>query len=105
MVFDDIGISVILKYNLRSDMTYEGKLRKVGGSVMLAIPPAVLEELNLSAGTEVELAVKARKLVLGQRSPRRRYTLDELIKRTKPAALKRKDRAWTSGKAVGREII
>ncbi len=86
-------------------MTYEGKLRKVGGSVMLAIPPAVLEELNLSAGSEVDLAVKARKLVLEQRSPKRRYTLDELIKRTKPAALKRKDRAWTSGKATGREII
>ncbi len=85
-------------------MIYEGKLRRVGGSVMLAIPPAVLDELNLSVGTEVELAVKSRKLVLEARS-RRRYTLDELIKQTKPAALKRKDRAWISGKAVGRELI
>jgi len=72
---------------------------------MLAIPPAVLDELKLSAGTEIDLSVKARKLVLEPRS-RRRYTLDELIKQTKPAALKRsKDRVWTSGKAVGRELI
>jgi antitoxin ChpS len=87
-------------------MTYKGKLRKVGGSVMLAIPPAVLNELKLSAGTAVELAVKAHKLVLESRSRSRRpYTLDELLKQTKASAPKRKDRAWTSGKAVGRELI
>jgi len=84
-------------------MSYETKLRKVGGSVMLTIPPGVLDELGLAAGTSVGLAVKARKLVLEPKA-RRRYTLDELLKQTKPSR-RRKDRAWTSGKAAGRELI
>jgi antitoxin ChpS len=84
-------------------MSYETKLRKVGGSVMLTIPPGVLDELGLAAGTSVDLAVKARKLVMESKA-RRRYTLDELLKQTKPAR-RRKDRVWTSGKAVGRERI
>jgi antitoxin ChpS len=83
-------------------MSYETKLRKVGGSVMLTIPPGVLDELGLAAGTSVDLAVKARKLVLERKS--RRYTLDELLKQTKPSR-RGKDRAWTAGKAVGRELI
>ncbi len=84
-------------------MSYESKLRKVGGSVMLTIPPGVLDELGLAAGTSVDLAVRARKLVLEPRA-RRRYTLDELLDQTK-AARRRKDKAWTSGKAAGRELI
>ena len=32
-------------------------LRKVGGSVMLAVPPAILELLALQAGSSVGLAV------------------------------------------------
>jgi len=86
-------------------MSYESKLRKVGGSVMVAIPPAVLEELGLSPGTSVDMAVKARKLVLAPASPRRRYTLEQLLKETDPTMFRTKDRKWTSGKAVGRELI
>jgi antitoxin ChpS len=85
-------------------MTYETKLRKVGGSVMVAIPPVVLEELGLSAGTAVDMAVKSRRLVMESKA-RPRYTLDELLKQTKPSLRRNKDRAWTSGKAVGRELI
>lgn len=36
---------------------YTTNLRKVGGSVMLAVPPAVLEQLHLQAGVKVGLAV------------------------------------------------
>lgn len=32
-------------------------LRKVGGSIMLAVPPAFLEQLHLQAGATVGLAV------------------------------------------------
>jgi antitoxin ChpS len=85
-------------------MTYETKLRKVGGSVMVALPPAVLDELGLSAGTGVDLTVKARKLVLAPKSGRR-YTLDELLRESRRAPRRRKDRAWTAGGAVGRELI
>lgn len=32
-------------------------LRKVGGSVMLAIPPAILDLMGLRAGSEISLAL------------------------------------------------
>ncbi|MGD0291076.1 MAG: antitoxin, partial [Candidatus Binataceae bacterium] len=52
-------------------------LRKVGGSVMLAIPPALLEILHLQPGAKVGMAVESGRLVV-EPQPRRRYTLDEL---------------------------
>jgi len=36
---------------------YTTNLRKVGGSVMLAIPPAVLDTLRLQPGVTVELVI------------------------------------------------
>ena len=53
-------------------------LRKVGGSIMLAVPPALLEVLNLGPGAEVGLAVQRGRLVV-EPHRRPRYTLDELL--------------------------
>lgn len=85
-------------------MTYQTKLRKVGGSVMVAIPPVVLDELGLTAGAAMDIAVKAQKLVLEPKS-RRRYTLGELLKQAKPVRRSKQDREWTSGGPRGRELI
>lgn len=85
-------------------MAFETKLRKVGGSVMLAIPPPLLDELGLAAGASVDLAVKAHRLVLEPRATPR-YTLDELLKQTKAAARRPRDPAWTADKRRGRELI
>ena len=52
-------------------------LRKVGGSVMMAVPPALLDLLHLGAGAKVGLAVDNGRLVVDPQ-PRPRYTLDEL---------------------------
>ena len=46
-------------------------LRKVGGSIMLAVPPAFLEQLHLQAGATVGLAVDHGCLVVNP-SPRPR---------------------------------
>lgn len=54
------------------------KLRKVGGSIMLAVPPAFLEHLHLQAGATVGLVVDHGRLVVNP-SPRPRYTLAELL--------------------------
>ena len=49
-------------------------LRKVGGSIMLAVPPALLDALELRAGAKVGIAVESGRLVVEpQRRPR--YTL------------------------------
>jgi antitoxin ChpS len=80
-------------------------LRKVGGSIMLAVPPALLELLHLRAGARVGVAVDGGRLVVEPR-PRPRYTLAELLaasdySKPQPA----EEREWVAAPAVGRELI
>ncbi len=80
-------------------------LRKVGGSVMLAVPPALLNILRLIPGAKVGVTVENGRLVVEPRQ-RPRYTLDELLAQCNPKAARRKeDREWVTGKPTGREII
>jgi antitoxin ChpS len=60
-------------------------LRKVGGSVMLAVPRALLDILNLQPGAKVGIAVESGRLVVEPRQ-RPRYTLDELLALCDPKA-------------------
>ena len=53
---------------------YTTTLRKVGGSVMLAVPPALLDVLRLGPGAKVDLAVQDGRLVV-EKQKRPRYTL------------------------------
>ena len=53
-------------------------LRKVGGSVMLAVPPALLDILNLQAGAKVGIGVEGGRIVV-EPQRRRRYSLEELL--------------------------
>ena len=80
-------------------------LRKVGGSIMLAVPPPLLALLGLRPGAKVGLAVENGRLVIDpQRRPR--YTLDELLAQCDPRAPRRKqDDEWLGSKPVGDEII
>jgi antitoxin ChpS len=71
---------------------------------MLAVPPAVLDVLNLRAGTTVELAVEDGRMVIGAK--RRRYTLHELLEQCEATAdTSPQDREWTTSAAVGRELL
>ena len=80
-------------------------LRKVGGSVMLAVPPALLDVLGLEAGTEVGIGVENGRLIV-EPQHRPRYTLQELLSQCNPKARRRKqDREWLNNKPVGRELI
>ena len=79
-------------------------LRKVGGSVMLAVPPAILDLLHLEAGATVGLAVDGERLVV-QPQTRPKYTLDELLAQyDSPAAITEEDRVWLDLPPVGREL-
>lgn len=80
-------------------------LRKVGGSVMLAVPPAVLDMLHLRAGATVGLAVDDGRLIVEpQRRPR--FTLDELLAQCDPSAdLSREDREWLDARPTGDELL
>jgi len=80
-------------------------LRKVGGSVMLAVPPAILDLLHLSAGATVGLAVDHGRLVV-EPTPRPHYTLDELLAQCDASAdISTEDRAWLDDKSSGSELL
>ena len=80
-------------------------LRKVGGSIMLAVPPAILDLLHLHAGSTVGLAVDHGRLVV-EPTPRHRYTLDELLAQCdESAAVSEEERVWLDSKPVGRELL
>ena len=79
-------------------------LRKVGGSIMLAIPPAVLEILNLQSGTTVGVAVDNGRLII-EPQPKPQYSLEELLAQCNPnAPITEDDRAWLDVKPVGNEL-
>jgi len=80
-------------------------LRKVGGSVMLAVPPAVLDMLHLQAGDTVGLVVDGGRLIV-QPQPRCRYTLDELLAQCDPTAEPtQEDREWLDVRPAGKELL
>ena len=84
---------------------YTTNLRKVGGSIMLAVPPALLDILQLRPGVKVGIAIERGRLVVEpQRRPR--YTLEELLVQCDPkAARTEEDREWLGSKAAGAELI
>ena len=80
-------------------------LRKVGGSVMLAVPPAFLDQLHLYAGVTVGLVVDHGCLVVNP-NPRPHYTLDELLAQCDATAeISAEDREWLDAPAVGGELL
>lgn len=80
-------------------------LRRVGGSIMLAVPPALLDVLHLSAGASVGITVDDGRLVV-EAQLRPRYTLDELLAQCDGSvAPGPEDREWTDGPAAGSELL
>ena len=80
-------------------------LRTVGGSVMFAIPKAILESLNLVPNTQVGISVSDGRLIV-ELHPRPRYTLAELMDQCDLSApMTDEDRAWLDAAPVGREEI
>jgi antitoxin ChpS len=80
-------------------------LRKVGGSVMLAVPPAILDLLHLRVGATVGVDVDDGRLVV-EPYPRRRYSLDELLAQCDATVeVSAEERAWLDDKPVGGELL
>jgi len=84
---------------------YITSLRKVGGSVMLSVPPAFLDQLHLQPGATVGLAVEHNCLVVNP-NPRPRYSLAELLAASdysQPHSAE--EREWVEAPAVGGELL
>ena len=84
---------------------YTANLRKVGGSVMLAVPPAILEMLRMESGSSVSMAVESGRLII-EPNVRKKYSLQELLAQCDASApISSEDGAWTASTAAGRELI
>ncbi len=80
-------------------------LRKVGGSIMLAVPPAILDLLRLRAGAAVGVTVDGGRLVVEPRS-RPRYTLAELLAASDYAQPSPpEEREWVDAPPASRELL
>ena len=72
---------------------------------MVAIPPALLDRLQLRAGSAVVLEIEGERLIV---EPKRKpaYTLEELLAGCDPAAApSAEDRAWLDSGPMGRELL
>jgi len=84
---------------------HTANLRKVGGSIMLAVPPAILGILHLQAGATVGLVVDHGRLMV-EPTLRPRYSLDELLAQCDASAeVSAEDRVWLDSKPVGSELL
>ncbi len=80
-------------------------LRKVGGSVMLAVPPALLDILQLRPGAKVGIAVESGCLVVKPQK-RPKYNLEELLAECKPKArITKEEREWLDSGPAGGELL
>ena len=78
-------------------------LRAVGGSVVVAIPKAVLDLVDLRAGSKVEIAIDQGRLIVVPK-PRPRYQLAELLALCDPnLPLTAEELEWLDAPAVGLE--
>lgn len=84
---------------------YIARLKKVGGSVMLAVPPAVLKTLGLSTDSEVGMTIENGCLII-EPQKRPHYSLEELLAQCDPhAEISEEDRQWIEAPAAGKELL
>jgi antitoxin ChpS len=83
----------------------KASLSEIEGAVMLAVPEAVLQMLDLKAGSVVALNVDGGRLVVEpQRRPK--YTLQELLDQCDfSLPVSEEDRLWMDSPPVGKELL
>ena len=80
-------------------------LRAVGGSVMFAIPKAMLEGLGLHANQQVDISLSDGRMIVEPKL-RPRYALAELLAQCdfdQPITTQEQD--WLDSPPVGREVL
>jgi len=79
-------------------------LRKVGGSMMLAVPPLLLEALNFTVGAPLTIECDGTTLLIKPARPR--YNEADLLAKCDPTiAWTDEDRQWLGSDPTGSEIV
>lgn len=83
-------------------------LRNVGGSTMLALPPSLLNMLDLKAGVMVGISIEEGHLVINPIS-RPTYTLEQLLSMSVDTVVgtpvSPQEREWLDAPAIGEELL
>ena len=80
------------------------QLRKIGNSTGAIIPKALLNELGITEGDEIEISVNADEIIIKKKADKPRYTLTELLAKCDPNAPNFTINDWDNGQPVGDEI-
>ena len=84
---------------------YTSKLRRVGSSVILVVPPAILEQTQMRTGSAVCLTVDDGRLIV-KPEHEKKYSLHELLMQCDADAfLPAKDKAWARLSSLDKENI
>jgi antitoxin ChpS len=84
---------------------YTTAIRKVGGSIMLALPRAFLEQLHLEVGSEVAMEINDHQIVIKPKA-KPKYTLSELLAQCdETTAISDDEAEWFNASRVGDELI
>lgn len=85
---------------------YATPLRKVGGSTMIAIPPSIINMLNLHIGENVSLELDSSNAIVIKPLQRKKPTLSELLAQCDPhAPMPAQDTEWDALRPVGNELL
>ncbi len=80
-------------------------LRRAGGSVMLAVPPALLDLPNPGIGAKMDIGIEDGRLIVAPRA-RPHYSLDGLLAQCdEDSVISADDRSWLASSPVGKELL
>ena len=80
-------------------------IRPVGGSLMIAIPKAILASLDLKANSVLDISIESNALVMKPRQ-KLKYSLAELCaEMDADPTIPFRDEEWETSKPVGREVL
>jgi len=90
---------------MKGVLMHSTSLRKVGGSVVLAVPPALLDLLNLGIGAKVDIGIEGGRLIVAPRT-HPSYSLDELLAQCDESVPDDDgNRTWLDTRPVGNELL
>lgn len=86
-------------------MSNSARLRKVGGSVVMAIPPNLLQEMKLKTEDVVTLTVSDGKLLVEPVVEKGAYSLKVLLAEEAESRTPSGNSDWTLDSPTGRELL